>query len=256
MNRNKLSIAALALFTAFASCIKEKENVIPAPPVVAKPGSVEMHFENKSGEEELVFGQWYKTEMGDSFQVSLFNYYISNIVLTTSDGKTYAEPESYHLIKHEDAGSMKFMINNVPPGEYTQVSFMIGVDSTRNVSGAQTGALDPIHGMFWTWNTGYIMAKLEGKAPKSGGMEQKLMYHVGGFKGENNVVKSVNIQLAHSEKVNNNEVHLTVSADVKKWFHGVNHIDFATTYMIHMPGEAANKIAANYANMFSIEHHH
>jgi hypothetical protein len=100
------------------------------------------------------------TPNNDSVSFTKFKYYISNVKLLRADGTTYNENESYHLIDEETAASKTISINNVPFGSYTGISFMIGVDSTRNVSGSQTGALDPALGMFWTWNSGYIMAKL------------------------------------------------------------------------------------------------
>jgi hypothetical protein len=51
--------------------------------------------------------------------------------------------------------------------DITGIRFLLGVDSARNVSGIQTGALDPARGMFWTWNSGYVMAKIEGSSPSA-----------------------------------------------------------------------------------------
>lgn len=55
----------------------------------------------------------------------------------------------YFLIDASDAGSTTIALQALP-GKYDQVAFTIGVDSIRNISGAQTGALDPGKGMFWT----------------------------------------------------------------------------------------------------------
>ena len=46
------------------------------------------------------------------------------------------------------------------------------------------GDLDPVHGMYWTWQSGYIQFKLEGLLRDSAG-ERKLELHLGGFEGEN-----------------------------------------------------------------------
>jgi hypothetical protein len=58
---------------------------------------------------------------------------------------------------------------NVPAGTYTGMYLTMGVDSARNVSGAQEGALDPANGMFWSWTSGYIMIKAEGLSPQGAG---------------------------------------------------------------------------------------
>lgn len=251
---------AFILFAAIAltSCIKEKSNVVPTDKGLkqtddhnpdAKAGKFEMHFHNMVGNQELNLGTtWYTTQDGDSFQVSLFNYYISNIVLTRKDGSKFVEPNSYHIITQNNAADRMFNVEDVPAGEYTSVSFMIGVDEARNTSGGQTGALDPAYGMFWDINTGYIMAKLEGIKASS----DKLSLHIGGFKGDNNVLKTVSLDFAENKKVDNNTMHVHVKADVRKWFIGQHEFDLATMANIDMPGPEARKIADNYVNMFSL----
>ena len=51
----------------------------------------------------------------------------------------------------------KHLLANAPFDLY------LGVDSVLNYNGVHEGALDPINGMYWTWQTGYIHCKLEGK---------------------------------------------------------------------------------------------
>ena len=72
-------------------------------------------------------------------------------------------------------------LSDVPEGSYTEMSYVLGVDSTRNVSGAQAGALSTANGMFWSWSTGYIMLKAEGTSPNSG--TGSFSFHLGGFSG-------------------------------------------------------------------------
>lgn len=264
----KLKITAILIAIAtisFTACKKEKQDVIPSDPyshedsthhhdTTTKAGSFMIHFDNKVGDEDMQLGStWYTAPSGDTFQVTVFNYYISNIVFTRMDGTKYAEPESYHLVKEDDAASQMFTIKDIPAGHYTSVSFMIGVDEARNTSGAQTGALDPINGMFWSWNTGYIMAKMEGKAPVAA--DGEFMYHIGGFEGDNNVLKTVSFDFKEHKVVDENTIHVHFNADAKKWFHGTHDIDFAKKSKIHMPGAMAKMIADNYASMFTQKDH-
>lgn len=269
MKLNIFSILIAVTIISISACVKEKENIIPDnghthtddtththgddTTAVAKSGSFELHFNNMVGDKTLEMGStWYTTEMGDSFTVTTFNYYISNIVLHKMGGGTYAEKESYHIIKQGSTSSQVFTLSDIPAGHYTGISFTIGVDAARNTSGAQTGALDPIHGMFWSWNTGYIMAKFEGLAPKS--PNGSLKWHIGGFEGDNNVIKTVDLNFGEHKAIDGNTMHIHLMADVKKWFHGEHHIDLSTTNMIHMPGAKAKMIADNYAKMFSLKH--
>ena len=62
-------------------------------------------------------------------------------------------------------------------GYASYVRLMLGVDSLTNASGVHCCALDPANGMYWSWQSGYIQFKLEGK-DKSG---QALNLHLGGF---------------------------------------------------------------------------
>lgn len=104
--------------------------------------------------------------------------------MQTTDKKNIPELNSYHLINEEGTASKSFSFF-VMPTQYNSLSFLIGVDSLKNVSGAQTGGLDPLNGMFWTWNTGYIMFKMEGNSPSSSVVNNKIEYHIGGFSGAN-----------------------------------------------------------------------
>lgn len=65
------------------------------------------------------------------------------------------------------------------PDEAETVIF--GIDSMHTVNTDFTGALDPIHGMFWTWNSGYINVKIEGISRKSIQNGNIFQIHLGGY---------------------------------------------------------------------------
>jgi hypothetical protein len=251
LNYTALVVLVIA---SFSSCTK-KDPVQPATPTT-DTGLVYLEFFNVAGGSNLILNdEWYKNENGDSFTVSKFNYYISNIVLNGADGvANYTESDSYHLIEHSATPSqMAFSMPGVAGGKYTSVTFTIGVDSLHNVSGAQTGALDPVLGNFWSWNTGYIMLKFEGNSPKSTAADGKLLFHCGGFSGEYNVLKTVTINFPNEIAVSKTGTpHIHLQADILKLFKSPNVIDFSTTTTIHMPGAAAKKISDNYENLFTV----
>ncbi|MDQ3109367.1 MAG: hypothetical protein M3R17_05690 [Bacteroidota bacterium] len=242
----------LALFTW--QC--KKDEPIEPEPVPAPSTSMRVSFTNMVGTDPLVLGAPYQyvNLNGDSFLVSAYKYYITNISFTDAQNNTWSEPESYHLVDASNLASLTLTINSVPAGNYTSMHFMIGVDSARNVSGAQTGALDPANGMFWTWNTGYIMAKVEGKSPTSGGPANSIMFHVAGYGGPYATQREVTLQFGSSTA----QVSTTVSpvvhinSDVMEWFQAPDTIDFNLTYAVSSSGLAAWRIANNYVDMFSI----
>jgi hypothetical protein len=112
--------------------------------------------------------------------------------------------------------------------------------------------------MFWSWSSGYIMAKFEGTSPQSGATGQNLKFHIGGFSGVNKTMKIVSPSFG-TETANVSSsitpiIHL--KSDVLEWFKSPANTDFSTTHTVHMPGAAANTIASNYADMFTVEHIH
>ena len=56
-------------------------------------------------------------------------------------------------------------------------SLVFGVDSISQVLSSYEGVFDPLEGMYWTWQNGYIAIKMEGKY-----MGEDFVYHLGGFR--------------------------------------------------------------------------
>lgn len=258
-------MAFVCLILTFTNCKKDTKDPEPepTPPPVTTPatpgGTLQIEFEGAVGDSSLVLStQTYTNQAGNTFNITLCKYYISNIKLTKNDNTVWTEPNSYHLVDYADALSTIVEIPNVPYSDYKAIEFMIGVDSTRNVSGAQSGALDPAKGMFWSWNSGYIMAKMEGTSPQSTATANKLTIHVGGFSGANSVLKTVspsfNGNVAKVTSAITPKIHL--KCDIMEWFQSPNVINFSTLNTVHMPGTDAKKIGDNYADMFSVEHIH
>lgn len=249
----------MACILAFTACKKEKESVLPEGGTTGTntsatgKGSFDMYFHNVVKDRPLDLGNvWYVTDDGDTYRVTYFSYYISNIAFNAADGSRYAEPESYHLVEANDLSSLNFTVNNVPPGNYNSVSFTIGVDFYKNISTEeQSGALDTANGMHMGPGKGYTMAKLEGFAPRAG--NGKLKYHIGGYDGPNNTIKNVTLQFKQPMSIGGNNLPLNIKANVAKWFDAVHPVDFATMSTVDTLGPAAKMMADNYANMFTID---
>lgn len=221
-----------------------------------KPAHIQFNFKPVVDGQNLVLGNTYINAFNESFSVRSFKFYVSEIDLVNEvSGTTFQLDRSqFYLIDVSDSTSLSVAFN-APANQYHSIAFTIGVDSIRNVSGAQTGALDPARGMFWTWNTGYIMAKLEGYSPASSQPNQLFEYHIGGFKGENNVVKKLKLMLPAGTMIDATTGKIStisLSADVNKWFAGPVPISIANSPVCIMPGPLAKSIAGNYLTMFSV----
>lgn len=196
----------------------------------------------------------YENAAGESFNITTFKYYLSNFSLIRADGQKVMAAQDYFLVSEDSTASKTITLQQLPEGQYAAVSFMIGVDSVRNFSGAQAGALDPLFGMFWTWNSGYIMAKLEGTSPVSYLPQQLLQFHIGGYRVPHTSQRIVTLQLPQELIVSNTTTpHIDVQADAYAWFSQPNLISFKQLSGFMTPGTAADSIADNYQHMFSVK---
>lgn len=204
----------------------------------------------------MKFGETYTNVHGESYTVRTFKFYVHNIELINTDSaKTFPiSSDQYFLVNFADSASTELKLA-VLPYTYDRIAFTIGVDSAHNVSGAQTGALDPTNGMFWTWSTGYIMAKLEGNSPSSTEQQHAFMYHIGGFRHDDNAIQKVNLLFPFNQKVvmtTNSTAEINVTADVNDWFHTPNEIKLSETALIMNAGPEAMAIAENYSKSFTV----
>ena len=241
-------LLCLGLVILFPACKRDKT---PAP---VEEGSLTLKWENVVGAEPLQLdNKWYLNQNLDTFNVSLFRYYISNFQLIKADGTVFSETESYHLVDQARTSSREFTIKSIPYGEYKSIRFLIGVDSTRNRSGIQSGALDVTNDMFWTWQSGYIMLKLEGQQLKSNGNLKDLTFHIGGFSGQYSAVRKVEIPFNTISINTTTAPIITFYADVLECFKTPNSIKFDDFSSAMAPGVNSTKIADNYSDMFTLK---
>lgn len=208
--------------------------------------SVEMKFDTVT----------YKNFFKEAFTVKAFKFYIHGIeFINTDSNKIYrVGDQKYYLIDFADSNSIKLKLA-VMPYKYNRIAFTLGVDSALNVSGAQTDALDPAKGMFWTWNTGYIMAKLEGTSPVSTAPTNMFEYHIGGFKQVESVIKRVTLLFPFGEDVDmkpKKTTEINVTADAYDWFNNPHDIRISANAAVMTPGTLAQQIAENYSKMFTV----
>jgi hypothetical protein len=206
--------------------------------------------------EPLVFGKTYSNYYEESYQVSNFKFYISHITLINTDSNI-AYPVSgseEYLVNFADSLTTRIRVK-AKPFNYNRISFTIGVDSSKNTAGAQLGALDPLNGMFWTWNTGYIMAKLEGSSPLSNQPNNRFEYHIGGYKGNDNVLRKVTLLYPFGESLivsDLRKAELKITANANAWFYNPHELRIADRPVCTTPGALAKDISENYSKMFTV----
>ena len=241
------------LAVAISGCQKELRSDAAAP---GNLFTLKIRFSPVVDAQPLQFNSTYTNAFNEPYSVKTFKFYISQVDLINADsGIVYkTDRNNYYLINEADTGSA-FIPLTPASHRYNQLAFVVGVDSVRNVSGAQTGALDPANGMFWTWNSGYIMAKLEGSSPLSNQPDNRIEYHIGGFKAPHNVVNRIVLPLPAVQATAfgaGATSTLIVTANVNAWFHHPHELRIASTPVWMTPGEPSRKIAENYSHMFTV----
>jgi hypothetical protein len=264
----KVSASCFLILFLLASCKKEVVEPIYQENNLA-PLSVE--FDNIVAGQNLVLNTAnYINAAGETYNIQLLQYFISNIKVRKADGTTYTvhQDSSYFLIKEADQGT-RFAKVKVPEGDYTSLTFTVGVDSLRSTMdiSKRTGVLDPSggmdDGMYWGWNSGYIFFKMEGTSPQAPvdptGV-RKYRYHIGGFGGYSaptiNNIKTITLDLAArgvAQVRKNRSANIHLFVDISKVLNGGTNVSIATNTQV-MFGDYSAKIANNYQHMFTHDH--
>ncbi len=85
----------------------------------------------------------------DTLTIETFKCYISNLQIQYKDNSIFIEKDSYHLLDFDNPKSFEIPLTKKNDKLIGKITFNIGIDSITSNSGALTGDLDPIKGMYW-----------------------------------------------------------------------------------------------------------
>ncbi len=225
----------------FVNCVRAQENNIASTPV-------DIVFHNVAGGKVIHIDSSYTNAFGEVYSIKKLKYYVSHICLWDSNAnKSESFDNDYFLIDESDDASKSIHLRTSLL-HITSIKFLLGIDSLQNVAGVQTGALDPANGMFWVWNTGYVMAKLEGVSPVANVAGHYFSHDVGGYKPVENTVRLISLPIMDVPAANT--IH--IKANIDRWFNGVHPVSISLHPLCHEPGILAVQIADNFSTMFSI----
>jgi hypothetical protein len=175
-----------------------------------------VRFENIANDKKIVFNDsLYENGFGEKYTVSKLKYYVSNICLLTK-GALEVDKTVYLI----DAAKENIIIKK-DGRKIVGISFLVGVDSALHCSGAQSGALDPLNDMFWTWNNGYVNFKLEGKSASSSADNNRIEQHIGGYKGEYKTMRKVFLSIDGKYFLKNNAI--TIQMNLDNYWNGIKN---------------------------------
>jgi hypothetical protein len=256
-------IAVMAIALTFASCSNDNDDTISGE------GTIGLEFDNVFGSSNLILNtQTNTTTQGENLKIAEVKYIVSNIVLTKEDGTTFTYPksESYFIVDESNEASQMIELENVPAGNYTKVTFGIGVDEEQFNLGA-TGQGDLLTNadaadMLWSWSAGYKFVKFEGVFISSSvTTDSSFMVHTGKTGTAYNYT-SITLDFPTKATVRTTvapEVH--IFADVAKIIDGTNKIKLTDNNMggmgaMIMGGANLPLITSNLSEMFVVNHVH
>lgn len=259
--KNQFLFAALLLSLTFITSCKKGDEL-------KGNGPITIHFDNRAGSADFALNTNLTIASGETINVSLLKYYVSNFVLVKSDGSEYKVPQdgNYFLIDESVDSTQEVTLENIPAGDYTGFKYVLGVDSLRSTMDVsqRTGALDPAGAgadMYWSWNSGYIFFRIDATSPQSTEAGNLCFFHVGGYGGystpSTNNIRTISISSTEAAEVRegkNPEVHVYTNI-LEAFTNPVNYSIATDGAAFHMPASAV-KMADNYTDMFSVNHVH
>lgn len=207
-----------------------------------KSKTITLSFLPYFGKDSLVINKNYFSEIiSDSVSIQSLRFYLSDINLIKNGRKIYQVKNQPNLIDISKKLQVKLFTKSEL--EFDSIQFDIGVDSLSQVSGAMGGDLDPMKGMYWSWQSGYINFKLEGKSNICNTRNHVFQFHIGGYQSPYNTIQHIILPVQ-------NKTNINIKLNIKKM---LSQIDLKNVNQIMSPSEKSVEISKQYANFFSIE---
>ncbi len=246
-------ILSISLLVLASSCNNDSNAI--------ETSTVEVTFDNRiSATQDLTLGTTvYVNQNNESVVTNELKYIVSNIALTQDNGTIFEYPkdDSYFVINEEDASSLTLNLTGIPVGNYTQISFGIGVDQSKYpLDGGVLNFIPTAEeaGMLWNWAAGYKFIKFEGMYTPQGGTEAPFVIHVGSHGQNLDNYKFITLPLANTINVaTGNTADINIETYVQDIIDATNQIKFEDTSDIQVDPVNAPRIATNLESTFSAQ---
>ncbi len=221
---------AFLLFFCFTVCSQSKND------------SLVLNFHLEFNKLPLELNKKYISESKDTLLVETFKCYISNIRMEYNDHSIFVQKDSYHLLDSNNPKSFQIPVTAKNDRLISKITFTIGIDSVTNNSGALSGDLDPIKGMYWAWQSGYINMKIEGKSPSCKTHGNEFQFHIGGYLQPYYSMREMQFDL--NKKA---DTDINIGIDLNRFF---SSLKLKESNSVMIPGSEAMKLADYCAKMF------
>ncbi len=200
----------------------------------------------------------YEDQFGNRLLQFNFKTFISNIRIS-SDGEDLELSEVELLSFDEGAVSLSYSIpdNN----SYDQLKFATGVPSEYNVDYDPSTwpndhplSVQGAQGMHWSWNTGYIFTKFDGKADTTDVIEPVYLYPFAFHTGADEFYFEHEFDIDIATQVQT-DTEIQVTIQMEKFFDGQTQIDIRDDGETHTGGDfgLAEEFINNFNQSFTVE---
>ena len=197
-------------------------------------GTVRLHFAfSVDGDDLQQDTMMYQNAAGNQYEVTEAQYFVSNVVLTMSDGTQYAI-KSDKCAHYVDADIPNTLVwrpgDELPAGAYTAISFVFGLAPELNVTHAYTDA--PENNMSWPamLGGGYHHMKINGRWQALDGTAHPFNLHSGRvLTAEGDTVEhSFRVTLPLEQKILSKDdvMDIVLDMNVNRWLTSPHDFDF------------------------------
>jgi hypothetical protein len=144
------------------------------------------------------------------------------------------------FIDLEDPNSLR-LFPDFPVSEYQSLRFHFGLDSSYHVSESVDGPLNPMNGMYWAWNSGYIQFKCTGTSSSIPLTDKTFEYHLGGYRQPFETLEAIQIPIKGN----------TLILDIKPFFEQT--VDFPLVQRVMIPVKLAQSYCRELSKSFRSE---
>ena len=136
----------------------------------------------------------YLTQNNDSISFSTLKIYFSDFRFKDKISGRITSIDTLIFYDLSDS-STHSLFNELSLINFESVAFTLGLDSSKNVSGELENAYDPLLGMYWAWNTGYINLKIMGESSAVPTNSHEFEFHLGGYRSPFATAQTIQIDL-------------------------------------------------------------
>jgi hypothetical protein len=212
--------------------------------VNAQPQFHSLRFRFTFGGEDVELQKsYFSVAINDSIKLETVKFYVSNVHFEKDGEIVDTTSKRFYLIDLENKFSRDISFSSLGVKPCDTLEFSIGIDSLTNVSGAMGGALDPVNGMYWAWQSGYINFKIEGSSPACKTRHNVFQFHVGGYSSPFATIQNFKFAISKTDNVT---IEIPLDELLEK-------IDIRKTNEVMSPSVKSTQIANQLSELIRIK---